>query len=152
MTGHLAVWWDGRVAGSLHRDQHGDMGFIYAPEWLEDGKAPALSFSLPKRAEAYGRRECQAFFGSILPEEGQRHAIASALSVSAENEFRLLEHLGGEVAGALIHRRVKQLCDATLNQIDAPDGELHNRLPDDANFAPFADLIHERALKLWAKE
>jgi serine/threonine-protein kinase HipA len=102
MTGHLSVWWDDRVAGSLHLDQHGDMEFTYAPEWLTDGKAPALSFSLPKRVEAYGRRECQAFFGGILPEEGQRHAIARALGVSAENEFRLLEHLGGEVAGALM--------------------------------------------------
>jgi serine/threonine-protein kinase HipA len=102
MTGHLAVWWDGLVAGSLHRDQHGDMEFIYTPEWLADGKAPALSFSLPKRAEAYGRSECQAFFGSILPEEAQRLAIGSALGVSAENVFRLLEHLGGEVAGALM--------------------------------------------------
>jgi serine/threonine-protein kinase HipA len=36
-----------------------------------------------------------------LPEEGQRTAIARALGVSADNEFRLLEYLGGEVAGAL---------------------------------------------------
>ena len=100
MTG-LSVWWDGRVTGSLHLDRHGEMEFTYAPEWLADAKAPALSFSLPKRAEAFGRRECQPFFGGILPEEGQRHAIARALGVSAENEFRLLEHLGGEVAGAL---------------------------------------------------
>lgn len=101
MTGQLSVWWDGRVTGSLHLDRHGEMEFTYAPEWLADAKAPALSFSLPKRAEAFGRRECQPFFGGILPEEGQRHAIARALGVSAENEFRLLEHLGGEVAGAL---------------------------------------------------
>ena len=102
MTGQLSVWWDGLVAGSLHLDQNGDMEFTYALEWLADSKARPLSFSLPKRAEAYGRRECQAFFGGILPEEGQRHAIARALGVSAENEFRLLEHLGGEVAGALM--------------------------------------------------
>ena len=102
MTGGLSVWWDGRVAGSLHLDQHGEMEFSYAPEWLADAKAPALSFSLPKRVEAFGRRECRPFFGGILPEEGQRHAIARALGVSAENEFKLLEHLGGEVAGALM--------------------------------------------------
>ena len=101
MTGQLSVWWDGRVTGSLHLDRHGEMEFTYAPEWLADAKAPALSFSLPKRAEAFGRRECQPFFGGILPEAGQRHAIARALGVSADNEFTLLEHLGGEVAGAL---------------------------------------------------
>jgi serine/threonine-protein kinase HipA len=102
MTGHLSVWWDGRVAGSLHLDQYGEMEFTYAADWLADSKAPALSFSLAKRLEPFGRRECQPFFGGILPEEGQRHAIARALGVSAENEFRLLEHLGGEVAGALM--------------------------------------------------
>jgi len=101
MTGQLTVWWDGRATGSLHLDQYGEMEFTYAPEWLADGSAPALSFSLPKRVDAFGRRECQPFFGGILPEEGQRSAIARALGVSAENEFRLLEHLGGEVAGAL---------------------------------------------------
>jgi len=37
---------------------------------------------------------------NILPEEGQRGAIARASGVSAGNEFPLLEHLGGEVAGA----------------------------------------------------
>lgn len=102
MTGQLSVWWDGRVTGSLHLDQHGDMEFTYAPDWLTDAKTLALSVSLPKRADPFSRRECQPFFGGILPEEGQRHAIARALGVSAENDFRLLEHLGGEVAGALM--------------------------------------------------
>ena len=60
-----------------------------------------LSFSLPKQAEPFHRRECQPFFGGILPEEIQRIAIARALGVSADNEFRLLEYFGGEVAGAL---------------------------------------------------
>ena len=101
MSATLSIWWNGRVAGALHLDRHGDMGFTYAPDWLADATLPALSFSLPKRAEPFGRRECQPFFGGILPEEGQRSAIARALGVSAENEFRLLEHLGGEVAGAL---------------------------------------------------
>ena len=101
MSGELAVCWDGRVTGSLGLDSNGDMQFAYDPEWLSEPAAPALSFSLPKRREPFGRRECQPFFGGILPEEGQRIAIARALGVSAENEFRLLEHLGGEVAGAL---------------------------------------------------
>lgn len=101
MSNRLIVWWDGRAAGTLHLDKNGDMEFTYAPEWLADPLALALSFSLPKRAEPFGRRACQPFFGGMLPEEGQRDAIARALGVSAGNEFRLLELLGGEVAGAL---------------------------------------------------
>jgi serine/threonine-protein kinase HipA len=97
----LSVWWDGKVAGTLRLDKNGEMQFAYAPVWLEDSASPALSFSLPKRLDPFGRRECQPFFEGMLPEESQRVAIARALGVSAGNDFRLLEHLGGEVAGAL---------------------------------------------------
>lgn len=102
MSNALSVWWDGKVAGTLNLDKHGEMQFVYAPAWLEDSESPALSFSLPKRLDPFGRRECRAFFEGMLPEESQRVAIASALGVSAGNGFRLLEYLGGEVAGALV--------------------------------------------------
>jgi serine/threonine-protein kinase HipA len=101
MTDRLSVWWDGRISGCLYLGPDGETLFAYDATWLADPKAPALSFSLPKQAEPFKRSAVQAFFGGILPEEGQRTAIARALGVSADNEFRLLEYLGGEVAGAL---------------------------------------------------
>jgi hypothetical protein len=36
-------------------------------------------------------------------------------------------------------------------QIDAPVGDLRKRLPEGANFAPFAELIRDRVLRLAAK-
>jgi serine/threonine-protein kinase HipA len=101
MTDRLSIWWDGRISGCLYLGPDGETLFAYDPAWLADPKAPALSFSLPKQVEPFKRSAVQAFFGGILPEEGQRTAIARALGVSADNEFRLLEYLGGEVAGAL---------------------------------------------------
>lgn len=101
MTNRLSVWWDGRISGCLYLGPDGETLFAYDAAWLADAKTPALSFSLPKQAEPFKRGAVQAFFGGILPEEGQRTAIARALGVSADNEFRLLEYLGGEVAGAL---------------------------------------------------
>jgi serine/threonine-protein kinase HipA len=101
MSNRLIVWWDGRVTGCLYLGPDGDTQFAYDAAWLADTTVPALSFSLPKQTEPFNRRACQPFFGGILPEEGQRTAIARALGVSADNEFRLLEYLGGEVAGAL---------------------------------------------------
>ncbi len=97
----LDVWWDGRRAGRLTQNEHGELGFAYAPEWLEDDAAPALSASLPKRAEPFNRRACRPFFGGLLPEESQRDAAAQALGVSRGNDFALLDRLGGDVAGAL---------------------------------------------------
>ena len=101
MTQALTVWWEGAIAGSLRADRHGAMRFAYDGNWLADQAAPALSVSLPKRPEPFPPRQCRPFFEGLLPEGPQRDAVASALGVSRANEFRLLERLGGEVAGAL---------------------------------------------------
>ncbi len=101
MIKSLSVWWDGAVAGALRIDEHGDLSFAYDPDWLADPTRTAVSLSLPKRREPFDRRETRPFFAGLLPEEGQREAVARALGVSRANDFRLLEQLGGDVAGAL---------------------------------------------------
>ena len=101
MTRVLTVWWEGAVAGSLALDHDGQMQFTYAAEWLAGDGTPALSCSLPKRRESYRRRLCRPFFEGLLPEGAQREAVARVLGVSPDNEFGLLERLGGDVAGAL---------------------------------------------------
>ena len=97
----LSVRWDGAQAGVLRIDKHGDLTFNYDAQWLGDVEKPAISISLPKRNEPFNRRETRPFFAGLLPEEQQRDAVAHALGVSAANDFRLLERLGGDVAGAL---------------------------------------------------
>lgn len=101
MTRALAVWWDGAIVGTLRLDSGGEMTFRYVEAWLEDASRLPLSISLPKRAEAFKRRATRAFFAGLLPEEAQRRAVAQTLGVSRGNDFRLLEALGGDVAGAL---------------------------------------------------
>ena len=97
----LSEWWEGKLVGALRLDAYGDVSFVYAPEWLSDPTSRALSASLPKREEAFNRRSCRPFFSGLLPEEGQREAVAWVLGISKGNEFALLKGLGGEVAGAL---------------------------------------------------
>ena len=97
----LTVWWEGAVVGSLTTNRHGAMRFAYDASRLADPAAPALSVSLPKRPEPFPPRQCRPFFEGLLPEGAQRDAVATALGVSRANEFKLLERLGGEVAGAL---------------------------------------------------
>ena len=101
MISSLTVWWDGRDVGLLSLDRHGEMRFAYSEAWLADETAPPVSFSLPKRQQPFSRRKARPFFEGLLPEEEQRETIAAALGISKGNEFRLLESLGGEVAGAL---------------------------------------------------
>jgi serine/threonine-protein kinase HipA len=97
----LSVWWDGALVGALRINQHGDLGFAYDGAWLADPVRPAISQSLPKRAQPFDRRETRPFFAGLLPEEAQREAVAQTLGISKANDFRLLEALGGDVAGAL---------------------------------------------------
>ncbi len=101
MTRTLTVWWEGAVVGSLALDADGQMQFTYAEEWLAADGSPALSCSLPKHREPFRRRRCRSFFGGLLPEGDQRESVARVLGVSPDNEFGLLERLGGDVAGAL---------------------------------------------------
>ncbi len=98
----LTVWWDERQVGRLSQNRHGELGFAYLPEWLEaGGSALSLSASLPVRVEPFSGRECGPFFSGLLPDEGQRDAVARRLGVSNANVYAMLERLGGEVAGAL---------------------------------------------------
>ncbi len=103
MNRALDIWWDGRIAGRLATDEHGVPVFAYSEEWLARpaAEAPPLSASLPRRAEPFSPGECRPFFAGLLPDEGQRRAVARALGVSDRNDFALLDRLGGEVAGAL---------------------------------------------------
>lgn len=101
MTAVLTVWWGDQTVGALRIDRQGDIEFTYDEAWRAASHARAISVYLPLRAETYLRREARPFFEGLLPEEGQRIAVARALGVSQQNEFRLLEQIGGEVAGAL---------------------------------------------------
>lgn len=102
MTGkRLRVWFEDRLVGTLSQDLQGDLGFAYDAAWLSDPEAPEISMSLPKRVEPYPHKACQPFFDGLLPEGGQRQAVAKALGVSERNPYALLHELGGDVAGAL---------------------------------------------------
>ncbi len=101
MNRALTVWWDGVEVGVLALNAHGDMTFRYADAWVEDPAAPPISVFLPKQREAFGRAQTRPFFAGLLPEEAPREAAARTLGVSRQNDFGLLEGLGGDVAGAL---------------------------------------------------
>lgn len=101
MTAILTVWWGDQTVGALRIDQQGDIEFTYVDAWRNAPDARAISISLPLRAEPFLRRETRPFFEGLLPEESQRIAVARALGISQQNEFRLLEQIGGEVAGGL---------------------------------------------------
>jgi serine/threonine-protein kinase HipA len=88
----------GQLAGRLV-DAPGGMEFRYADRWLESQRPP-LSQSLPLSGE-FGTRQVIAYFGGLLPEGAPRATLARQLGISANNDFGLLEQLGGDTAGAV---------------------------------------------------
>lgn len=101
MAKMLDVYFYKKVVGQLIQDDDGDLCFSYLRTWLDDPAAVKISCSLPLQGEVFGRKACHAFFGGILPEENQRKIIAKNLGISANNDFSMLEKIGGECAGAL---------------------------------------------------
>lgn len=102
MARTLDVWLHGARVGALTQVD-GRLSFVYAPDWVAGGHdaARALSQSLPVRVEPFDDRATRPFFAGLLPEGDKRRLVAKALQASEQNDFALLDGLGGECAGAV---------------------------------------------------
>ena len=95
MAHHLAVWLLGAHVGTLLQVD-GRLNFFYTP-----GASTPLSQSLLIPATPFDDRATRPFFAGLLPEGTNRKRIAQTLQVSAQNDYALLDSLGGECAGAV---------------------------------------------------
>jgi len=93
----LDVFLAGEKAGRLIRRDNGNMQFRYG----DDYEGAPLSWALPIQPEAHPHALCRAVFGGLLPEGVSREAITRRLGISAENDYSLLEDIGGDCAGAI---------------------------------------------------
>ena len=100
MSESLRVRIDNEVVGHLWLDDKKNFCFSYEVTWLEQSRIP-LSLSLPLRPEPYLDDQSHSFFANLLPEEKMRTLIARNLGVSFNNDYGLLELIGGDCAGAV---------------------------------------------------
>lgn len=96
----LVVHWNGSRVGLLV-DQGSQLSFRYDEVWLAAADACALSRQLPLRSEEFSGHPVAVFFGGLLPEADARDQIARNLGISSNNDFAMLERIGGECAGAI---------------------------------------------------
>jgi len=89
-----------RPIGIIERRGTG-LRFTYAARALSDGALPALSLSLPKRAEPYADRKAGVFFRNLLPEHAYRRLISAAAGATVDDSTALLGAIGGECPGAV---------------------------------------------------
>ena len=100
MSAALRVRIDNEVVGRLWLDDRKNFCFSYDSNWLERSRIP-LSLSLPLQPEPYLDDQSHSFFANLLPEEKMRSLIARNLGVSFNNDYGLLERIGGDCAGAV---------------------------------------------------
>jgi serine/threonine-protein kinase HipA len=96
----LIVHLHGKRVGVLEDDSR-QLIFRYDGAWLADAGALPLSRQLPLQTEAFEGQRVSVFFGGLLPEADARDQIARNLGISANNDFAMLEKIGGECAGAI---------------------------------------------------
>lgn len=100
MAHELAVWLFAEQVGTLALVD-GRLSFAYHPSWLANPDAIALSCSLPLQAAPFDDIRTRPFFAGLLPEGHLRRLIAQQFQVSRQNDFALLDAIGGECAGAI---------------------------------------------------
>lgn len=100
MARELEVWLFAERVGTLTLID-GRMSFRFAPDWLSRTDPVTLSSSLPLQAEPFDDHHTRPFFAGLLPEGQLRRLIAQQFQVSSQNDFALLDHIGGECAGAV---------------------------------------------------
>jgi len=100
MAHDIGVWLFDQPVGTLSL-VGGRLSFQYRHDWLAQPNAVALSQSLPVRPEPFDDHLCRAFFAGLLPEGNLRRLIAQQCQVSSQNDFALLNAIGGECAGAI---------------------------------------------------
>ena len=98
----LYVLYDESIIGKLAHTQSGWLIFRYDVSWLNKQEAFPISVSMPLREEEFSDNVTRPYFSGLLPEGHIRENVARKLGVSPRSEFKLLAHLGGDCAGALI--------------------------------------------------
>lgn len=80
---------------------NGRLSFRYRADWLARADAVPLSMSLPLQTDLFEDQQARPFFAGLLPEGQLRQLIARQFHVSRQNDFGLLNAIGGECAGAV---------------------------------------------------
>ena len=97
----LSVYLHNSLVGYLWLSNTSRLSFQYDLGYLENPDAIPLSLSLPLREAPYLNDTARPFFSNLLPEGEVRSLIAKIKKISEHNDFKLLEAIGGECAGAV---------------------------------------------------
>jgi len=97
----LDVYLQEQKIGRLWLDEKRRFIFQYDAKWTGQQGAVPLSLGLSLRSEPYPDDLARPFFSNLLPEADVKRVIAQRLRISVNNDFAMLNSIGGECAGAV---------------------------------------------------
>jgi len=145
MGQQLNVFLHDQCVGTLRLDKGRRFVFQYAEVWLQQAHAVPLSIHLPLQPGVFEDVQARPFFANLLPESEMRRVIARRLGLSEQNDFALLEAIGGECAGAVSLLPDDQVPEGTPDHRRLQEDEL-NQLVDDLPNRPM--LAGEAGIRL----
>lgn len=102
MSKTLYILYENQVVGELIQEKSGVLSYKYTLNWLNSPEAFPISISLPLTEDVFADRSVRPYFSGLLPEGVVRESVARKLGVSSRSDFKLLQYLGGDCAGALV--------------------------------------------------
>ena len=103
MTKQLSVRLNGIEVGILSL-VNGKMEFVY-----NENATQPISLSLPIQKEPFKEKLCRSFFGGLLPENPNiRDLLAKKYNININNDFKLLEEIGRDCAGAISFHKIDE--------------------------------------------
>ena len=130
MSQKLSVFLRDQRVGTLRLDEGGRFIFRYKEAWLRQDKAIPLSINLPLQHEAFDDIQTRPFFANLLPESELRRVITRRLGLSEQNDFALLESVGGECAGAVALLSDEQVADGVSSYRRLDSDKLNKLIVD----------------------
>lgn len=118
---NISIERNGRMvfAGTITGNDSTDACFQYAPEYLQDASAAAISISLPLRKEKFSAEQTENFFEGLLPEGFTRRSVAQWLHVDERDYLSLLHGLGRECLGTVCVTEEGERLTASYEPIDS---------------------------------
>ena len=87
-------------------NRDGTYEFTYDPDYCTQLNAPAISLTLPVRAEPYRSRTLHPFFDGLIPEGWLLEVASQNWMIDPRNRLELLLTLCGNCIGAVSVKRI----------------------------------------------
>lgn len=147
MTKELSVRLNGIEVGILSLI-NGKMEFVY-----NENATQPISLSLPIQKEPFKEKLCRSFFGGLLPENpNMRDLLAKKYSININNDFKLLEEIGRDCAGAISFHKIDEA--QKLQQFIKVEGNIlsQNELKKYIQELPYRPYLGKRLSLAGAQE